>query len=72
MLGVFLLPAFTLLGHECQELCDGVESETMLPPGEKIPSTGGSEQDRTRDAASRRTASPTHFQLGYSGPHDLD
>ena len=34
----------------------------------KIPSTGGSEQDRTRDAASCRTVSPTHYQLSYSGP----
>ena len=33
-----------------------------------IISTGGSKQDRTRNAASRRTASPTHFILSYSGP----
>ena len=34
----------------------------------KIPSTGGPEQDGTRDAASRRTASPAHYPLSYSGP----
>ena len=26
------------------------------------------EKDRTHDAASSRTASPTHYQLSYSGP----
>ena len=46
----------------------GMESGPMLTPREKIPSTGGSEEDRTRDAASRRTASPTHYRLSYSGP----
>ena len=35
----------------------------------KIPSTEGSEQDWTCDAASCRTASPTHYQLSYSSPH---
>ena len=35
----------------------------------KIPSTGGSEEDRTHDTASRRTASPTHNPLSYSSPH---
>ena len=34
----------------------------------KIPSTGGPEEDRNRDAASRRTANPTHYRLNYSGP----
>ena len=34
----------------------------------KIPSTGGSEEDGTRDAASGSTASPTHYRLSYSGP----
>ena len=34
----------------------------------KIPSTGGSEEGQTRAAASCRTASPTHYQLSYSGP----
>ena len=33
----------------------------------KIPSTGGSEEGRTGDAASRRTASPTLYRLSYSG-----
>ena len=34
----------------------------------KIPSSGGSEEDRICDAASRKTASPTHYQLSYSSP----
>ena len=34
----------------------------------KIP-TGSSEEDGTRDAASRRTASPIHYRLSYSGPY---
>ena len=34
----------------------------------KIPSTLGSEEGWTRDAASCRTVSPTHYQLNYSGP----
>ena len=46
MLGVFLLLAFTHLGHECQDLlspCDemhvfgGMEFEPMLTPREKSP-----------------------------------
>ena len=37
----------------------------------KIPSTGGSQEDRTCVTASRRTASPTHYQLSYDGPHPL-
>ena len=44
---------------------------TILTPREKIPSTGkklSTEEDRTHDAASSRTASPTHYQLSYSGP----
>ena len=36
--------------------------------GKKMPSTGGSEEVRTRDAVSHRTASPTHYRLSYSGP----
>ena len=32
----------------------------------KILSTGGSEEVRTRDAAPRKTASPTHYGLSYS------
>ena len=34
----------------------------------KVPSTAGSEEERTCAAASRRAASPTHYQLSYSGP----
>ena len=32
------------------------------------PSTGGSEEGRTRDASSHRTVSLTHYRLNYSGP----
>ena len=32
-----------------------------------IPSTGGSEEGRTRDSASRWTASLTHYRLSYPG-----
>ena len=93
MLGVFLLPAFTRLGHECQDLlssCDemhvhrldlGLHSHpreilgngvrTYVNSMRKIPSTRGSEKSRSIDAASRRTASPTHYQLSYSGPYEI-
>ena len=33
----------------------------------KTPSTAGLEKDRTRDTASRRTASLRHYRLSYSG-----
>ena len=39
-----------------------------LLQGKKIPSTGSSEEDRNHDAASRRTASQTHYRLSYTGP----
>ena len=74
-LGVRLLPAFTHLGHECQNLlspCDGMHVCTdktsadtsylrVLENGVRtyVNSTG-SEEGQTCDAASRRTASPTH------------
>ena len=35
---------------------------------EKIPSTRGSEEDQTSNTESRRTVSPTHYQLSCSGP----
>ena len=34
----------------------------------KIPSTGAFEENQTCATASCRTASPTHYQLSYSGP----
>ena len=93
MLSVFLLPAFTRLGHECQDLlspCDGMhvctdwttvytlirksfgrmESEPMLTPREKspLPEKSSSEEDRTHDPASHRTASPTRYQLSIPAP----
>ena len=46
----------------------GMDSEPMLTPRDKIPSTRGSEEDRTRAAASGRAESPTHYQLSYPGP----
>ena len=36
----------------------------------KVPSTKGSEEGLPHDAASRSTASPTHYSLSYSGLHD--
>ena len=44
---------------------------TCVNSNGKIPSTGGSEEVRTRDTASHRTASPIHYRLSYSGPHIL-
>ena len=84
MLGVFLLLAFTCLGHEyqgllnpCDEMCAQTRpwfillSERVLRNGVrnyvnskgKILSAGGSEEIRTRDAASCRTVSQTHYAL---------
>ena len=42
----------------------------MLTPREKspLPDKFSAEEDQTHDAASRRTASPTHNQTSYSGP----
>ena len=47
-----------------------MESEPTLTPREKNPlyrKKISPEEDRTHDAASSRTASPTHYQLSYSG-----
>ena len=93
MLGVFLLPAFTRLGHDCQDLLSscvgmhvctdwtsvytlirksfgGMEYEPMLTPSEKVSllEKFSPEEDRTYDAASSRTASPTHYQRALSPP----
>ena len=48
----------------------GKESEPVLTPRKKspLPEKISSEEDRTHDAASSRTASPTHYQLSYSDP----
>ena len=48
----------------------GMESEPMLTPREKfpLPEKFSSEEDRTRDAASNRTASPTHCQRAIPAP----
>ena len=47
-----------------------MEWEPMLTPREKSPLPGksSSEEDRTYNTASRRTASSTHYQQSYSGP----
>ena len=39
-------------------------SKGKIPLPEKVPS----EMDRTQDAASSRTANPTHYQLSYCSP----
>ena len=54
-----------LYSHMKEFLGNGVR--THVNSKGKIPSTGGSEEGRTHDAASRKTASPTHCQLSYSG-----
>ena len=49
-----------------------MESEPMLIPREKSPLLENkffSQEGRTRGAAWRRTASPTHYQLSYPGPN---
>ena len=46
----------------------GGESEPMITPCKKIPQPDCREEGRSRDVASRLVASPTHYQLSYSGP----
>ena len=45
-----------------------MESEPMLTPREKspLPEIFSSQEDRTHDAASSKTASPTHYQRTIS------
>ena len=76
MLGVFLLSAFTHLGHKCHDLdfvrwkCMCAQTLTSVctlmlkSPREKspLPEKFSSEEDRTHDAAASRTASPRHYQ----------
>ena len=57
---------FSLYSHPKEFWGSGVR--THVNSKGKYPSTGGSEEVQTRDAASRRTASPTHYRLSYSGP----
>ena len=48
-----------------------MKSEPMFTPREKSPLAGkkfSSQEDRTHDAVSSRTASPIHYQVSYSGP----
>ena len=91
ILGVFLLPAFTCLGHEYQDLlspcavysrvhklalvlyshpkeCLGNGVRTHVNPKGKISSSRDSAEGQTRNAASHRTASPTHYRLSYPDP----
>ena len=42
--------------------------KTMLTSRKKSPQPTDTEERRTRDASSRRTANPTYYQLSYSGP----
>ena len=74
MLGVFLLLAFTRLGHECRDLLSlwqwdrvrtNVNPKGTIPSSEKFPS----EEDGTRDVASSRTVSPTHYQPAIPAPN---
>ena len=48
----------------------GMESEPMLAPKEKslLPEKFSPEEDRTHDAVSSRTASPTHYQRAIPAP----
>ena len=39
----------------------------MLPPKEKSSVLNGSKEDRTGDAASRRTTRPTHYRMSCTG-----
>ena len=55
-----------LYSHLRKFLGNGVR--THVNSKRKIPSTEGSEEVQTRDAASHRTASPTHYRLSYVGP----
>ena len=52
---------------------EGLESEPMLTPRGKspLPEIFSPEEDRTHDAASSRTASPTHFQRANPAPVDM-
>ena len=56
-----------LYSHPKELFGNGVR--THVNPKRKVPSIGGSEEGRTRDATSRRTASPAHNLLSYSGPY---
>ena len=56
-----------LYSHQKEFWGNGVRSHVNSKG--KIPSTESSEEVQTYNAASRRTASPTHYQLSYSGPH---
>ena len=55
-----------LYSHLKEFIANGVRSH-VTPKG-NVPSTGGLEEDQTRDIALRRTTSPPHYRLSYSGP----
>ena len=52
--------------HSQPKELEEVESETLLTPRGKIPSTGWLKH---ANAASCRIASPMHYQLSYPNPH---
>ena len=56
-----------LHSHSKKVLGNGVK--TNVKSKGEIPSTEGSQEGRTRDAATCRTASPTHYRLSYFGPN---
>ena len=58
----------SLYSHPKEFLENGVRTHANSMG--KISSTRSSEEDQTHDGASCRTASPTHYQLSYSGPMD--
>ena len=55
-----------LYSHPKEFLGYGVR--THVNSKRNIPSTGGSEEGGTHDAAQSRTASPAHYRLSCSGP----
>ena len=50
---------------------DGVRTHVNSKGKSPLPEKFSAEEDRIHDAASSRTASPTHYQLSYSSPHKL-
>ena len=61
---------FDLYSHPKEFWGNGVKTHVNSKSMGKMPSTGGSKEEEIRDAASHRTASPTHYPLSCSGPND--
>ena len=70
MLVVFLLPAMAHLGHECQNLLSPMWWSACKHRLDLSLYSHPKEfwEDRTYDAASSRTASPTHYQRAIPAP----